>query len=265
MMADGDPHQAPTHTLAGKLLIAPSTIGAARGLTSCALSALQQVLPSGSQRLGRHRRLPLVVAVVLGSALLWWWLDPLSARQQFVLVIDAGSSGTRMLAYRWDPPRAASGVPLLTPIPPSAAAAHVPRRALGKHRAYSRVETEPGLDQFVSDREGLEATALQPLLAWAQAALPRAAWHRTPLFLFGTAGLRRLPDANQEELLAGAREVLDGSVFRFRPAWARVIAGADEGVFGWVALNYVQVGAALGDSGVLELWVALNCVLGGTK
>lgn len=31
--------------------------------------------------------------------------------------------------------------------------------------------------------------------------------------------------------------MLGGSGFRFEDAWARVLSGADEGVFGWVAFN----------------------------
>jgi hypothetical protein len=31
-----------------------------------------------------------------------------------------------------------------------------------------------------------------PLLEWAEAAVPRRQWAQTPVFLFGTAGLRKL-------------------------------------------------------------------------
>lgn len=94
--------------------------------------------------------------------------------------------------------------------------------------------------------------------------MPRWQWKQTPMFLFGTAGLRRLrwdgscavqaatltvnarnhalfacectcPNAvvvmlycsaaQQEGLLEGVRDVLQHSVFRFSPPWARIISG----------------------------------------
>ena len=33
---------------------------------------------------------------------------------------------------------------------------------------------------------------------------------------------------------------LHQSPFRFHPAWSRIISGIDEGVYGWVALNYLK-------------------------
>jgi len=81
--------------------------------------------------------------------------------------------------------------------------------------------------------------ALAPLLEWAEAVVPRAQWAATPLFLFGTAGLRRLPPARQAALLGHVRAALRASSFAFEDGWARVISGADEGAFGWIALNYL--------------------------
>ena len=47
-------------------------------------------------------------------------------------------------------------------------------------------------------------------------------------------------DRQQGELLSGVRQVLGRSRFRFQPPWARIITGTDEGVFGWIALNYLS-------------------------
>lgn len=218
--------------------------------------------PAPDHRRGRTYRLVLALALLVLGGAAWQLLSAgvagIAATPQYVLVIDAGSSGTRLLAYSWAlaaaPGPGGAGAPAsaprLTPILPSAAADHVPRRALGKRRAYARVETEPGLDAYVGDAEGMEAMALRPLLDWARAALPRAAWARTPVFLLGTAGLRRLPLADQRWVLDTASAVLAHSAFRFERAWARVLGGEDEGVYGWVALNYLQVGGGLAAAAV---------------
>lgn len=78
---------------------------------------------------------------------------------RYVLVVDAGSSGTRMYAYTWRD-SGGGGPPPLAAVPSTAAPHKVPRRALPGKRAYQRVETEPGLDSFADDPAGLENRAL---------------------------------------------------------------------------------------------------------
>lgn len=63
----------------------------------------------------------------------------------------------------------------------------------------------------------------------------RATFPNSPTF----HGLR-CSEGQQGVLLAGVRGVLQRSAFRFLPAWARIISGTDEGVYGWVALNYLE-------------------------
>ena len=79
---------------------------------------------------------------------------------------------------------------------------------------YNRVETEPGLDKFVDDPTALQERGLEPLLAWARAVVPRRQQLSAPIFLFATAGARKLPAAKQEQLLEDVRAVLASSGFR---------------------------------------------------
>jgi len=74
-------------------------------------------------------------------------------------------------------------------------------------------------------------------LDWAKAVVPRHRHAATPIFLFGTAGMRRLKDKDCGKVLAAARTVLANSGFRFEDPWARVLSGRDEGIYGWTALN----------------------------
>ncbi len=79
---------------------------------------------------------------------------------------------------------------------------------------YNRVETQPGLDHFVGDAQGLHDKALGPLLHWAQAVVPRHLQKDVPLFLLATGGLRRLHEQDQSKVMGDIRQVLSRSGFR---------------------------------------------------
>lgn len=104
------------------------------------------------------------------------------------------------------------------------------------------METEPGLDKLVHNFTGLK-TALKPLLQWAQKQIPQASHSTTSLFLYATAGVRRLPFDDSKWLLHNAWNVLKTSPFLCHRDWVKIISGTEEAYFGWIALNY--------DSGIL--------------
>ena len=56
--------------------------------------------------------------------------------------------------------------------------------------------------------------ALGPLLDWAAAVVPRRRRKSTPVFLFGTAGMRKLALPQQASLLIQIRTVLEASPFK---------------------------------------------------
>ena len=194
----------------------------------------------------------LLCAVLLCALLAFMQFRPSSfpgsgsGGTNYVLVIDCGSSGTRMNAFQFefsgDAARAGNAVVAPALIPPHAAGHLVPKRRTETRRAYQRVETEPGLSEFlrVSRLQDVERQALLPLLEWARAVVPRDMWADTPVYLLGTAGLRRLDEEGQEAVLEVCRKVLKGSGFRFEEGFARVIGGAEEGVYGWAALNAAE-------------------------
>ena len=93
------------------------------------------------------------------------------------------------------------------------------------------------MDKFAEKVEKLEVEALEPLLEWARAVVPRGRWTSTPLFLLGTAGLRKLTESDREKVLTESRRILSRSGFRFEAPWAKILDGSDEGIFAWVALN----------------------------
>jgi len=62
---------------------------------------------------------------------------------------------------------------------------------------------------------GLVEKALSPLLEWAEEVVPRSRWRSTPIFLFATAGLRKLPAEHQENILDTVRHILGACPFRW--------------------------------------------------
>ncbi len=190
--------------------------------------------------------------------------------KSYVLVIDCGSSGTRMNAFEFDVVAATTGgmpreagprVAVPTWIPSAAAPEElIPKRSTETRRAYQRVETEPGLSTYLREQRLHEIgdKALRPLLAWAEAVVPNSHWADTPVYLLATAGLRRLSVGEQEQVLGACREVLAAAPFRFENSHARVIDGREEGMFGWAALNAAEgklgvVGREADTIGALDL------------
>ncbi len=137
------------------------------------------------------------------------------------LVIDASSSASTLHAYRWRPDPE-GGLPRIEEV------------ELGRECEY----VEPGLAHYGSRPEAAVAS-LEPLLGCAidfvgEGPDVRA---RAALHLRATAGLRLLPVDQQE----GIRDAVGAALDRvpFGTTSARLISGAEEGIFGWLSVNYL--------------------------
>lgn len=107
-----------------------------------------------------------------------------------------------------------------------------------------------GLSSFADNPEGV-ASYLAPLLEHARTHIPPSLQLETPLFLLATAGMRLLSPARQAEVLSATCQFLKfHSHFRIdEPSAAgpcgssvRIITGEEEGLFGWIAVNYLMDG-----------------------
>ena len=130
------------------------------------------------------------------------------------VVIDAGSSGSRIHTYRWSD---TEGGPLV------------------EREAVFYDERDVGLGA----EGGLEA--LSDLIAAAAAALPSDATPGgVPVYLGATAGVRLSSAA--ADIVEDARALLRASGLRFQDEWARTITGDEESVYGWLVANYLREG-----------------------
>lgn len=172
--------------------------------------------------------------VYLGSG--WkssfWALEP----SHFTIILDCGSTGTRVHVYEWshDSRKGQENLPVVVhSVSGESAKIYGHENGL----AYLRVQTEPGLDKFLYNESGLRVS-IEPLLNWAEKHIPSYAHRKTPVFLLATAGLRKLPISDAKWILDKAWEILVSYPFMCQRSWVRVISGVEEAYYGWVALNY---------------------------
>ena len=144
-----------------------------------------------------------------------------SHTDQFAIMLDAGSSGTRAYVYGW----------------PSAAdcASRLAEQLV--EQIGEGEQATPGLSFFAPGNISGVAGYLAPLVEFAQSVVPEPAQADTPIYLQATAGMRLLPEEQQEALLEAVRDVFAESPFDARPEETLVISGSAEGANEWTAVN----------------------------
>eukprot|EP00904_Undaria_pinnatifida_P011382 jgi/Undpi1/7374/HiC_scaffold_22.g09847.m1 len=146
-----------------------------------------------------------------------------------VQIIDAGSSGSRMHVYEWEPRE-------FKVIPP-------PISRPGSTNQWTQ-RMEPGISSFSSHPEDIPE-ALAPLVDFAKDILKdhEKDWGKFPIYLKATAGMRQLSYNDREAILREVREYLgnpETCPFYFAFDQARVISGEEEGIYGWAAVNFLH-------------------------
>ncbi|CAG7849236.1 Golgi apyrase; AltName: Full=ATP-diphosphatase; AltName: Full=ATP-diphosphohydrolase; AltName: Full=Adenosine diphosphatase; Short=ADPase; AltName: Full=Golgi nucleoside diphosphatase; AltName: Full=Yeast nucleoside diphosphatase 1 [Serendipita indica DSM 11827] len=169
--------------------------------------------------------------------------DPWLASRRFGIVIDAGSSGSRIQLYSWRDARIVQ-----TELSPAGLATLPIVETATKDPEDSIRKIEPGLSTFGTDPEGI-FEYLKPLIQHAKAEIPPHLHAETPLFLLATAGMRLLPKPQQDAVLRKVcqyfRDYTTFKVERTSPlghcgSSVRIISGEEEGLFGWIAVNYLM-------------------------
>ncbi|KAL5086336.1 hypothetical protein Trisim1_009210 [Trichoderma cf. simile WF8] len=153
---------------------------------------------------------------------------------QYGVILDAGSSGTRVYIYKWkDPNKALKQA--------SASDAHV----LPKLKLHKSKKIHPGVSTFAEDVSSVGPDHLKALIDTALDEIPASQIAETPIFLLATAGVRFLPKHQQTALLQGICTYLQANTQFLLPDCAshiQVISGETEGLYGWIAANYLLGG-----------------------
>lgn len=107
------------------------------------------------------------------------------------------------------------------------------------------MKTHPGISTFANNPASVGNDHLQPLIDHALQYVPTKYQSETPLFLLATAGMRLLEQRQREEILDETCEYLRVySPFQVPDCAVhiQVIPGETEGIYGWIAANYLLGG-----------------------
>ncbi|KAJ1962083.1 Guanosine-diphosphatase, partial [Dimargaris xerosporica] len=136
---------------------------------------------------------------------------------QYVLMIDAGSTGSRIHVYKF---------------------------SYCKEHPELESElfdfTKPGLSSYPDDPQAA-AESLDGLMGTALRSVPKSLHHCTPVAVKATAGLRLLGDQKSQAILDKVREHLS-TKYAFpivQKDGVVVMDGKDEGVYAWITVNYL--------------------------
>ncbi|KAF1927848.1 uncharacterized protein M421DRAFT_161817 [Didymella exigua CBS 183.55] len=158
------------------------------------------------------------------------------AKWRYGVVLDAGSSGTRVHVYRWlnsDAARKGATDAQLRALP-----------VIETDKKWTK-KIHPGISTFGDHPHHVGPDHLDKLLSHALKHIPADAVADTPLFLLATAGMRILPSVQRSDVL---REVCDyvhrNTRFQLPDCGlhVQVIPGETEGLYGWIAANYLLGG-----------------------
>ncbi|GLT77533.1 hypothetical protein SLA2020_491050 [Shorea laevis] len=195
----------------------------------------------GFAQLRRGLALSILVFVILLLSLgVYFAFNPIKSqnvleRSYFTVVVDCGSTGTRVNVYEWE----RRGFDILDlPILVRSLPDNLTKSPLWKKSChYHCVQTEPGLHQFVGNATGVRAS-LEPLILWAEQWVPRERHRDTPIFILATAGLRRLTIEDSTWILDDIEDIVTNRTFMYKRSWIRILSGKEEAYYGWLALNY---------------------------
>ena len=173
------------------------------------------------------------------------------------LMIDAGSTGSRMHVYEFEPrvlmnkhevTQAVSGKKLSFP---------------GTNSRWTE-RLRPGISEFanIDDEEEMEraiADYLEPLLSFARSVLhsKEEEFGNFPIFLKATAGLRIVPSKQRQRVISTVRKLFNNETFC--PFWdeserVRVISGEEEAVYDWAGVNVLLGNLMSNSEGVGEAY-----------
>ncbi|KAI9709599.1 MAG: Golgi apyrase [Chrysothrix sp. TS-e1954] len=152
------------------------------------------------------------------------------------IVLDAGSSGTRLHVYKWL--KSANALEKAT----DSQLQRLPQVATKK--TWTK-KTKPGISEFGDTPELIGDEYLGDLYKHALGIIPKDEVENTPIFLLATAGMRMLTSTQRTAILGRVCSYTRRTTGFQLPdcdLHIQVIPGETEGLYGWIAANYLLGG-----------------------
>lgn len=147
---------------------------------------------------------------------------------EYVCIVDAGSTGSRIHVYKYRPP------------------------AAGDQLIWVDVASEkyekfyPGLSSFEQNPGDLAAMAtyFEPILNFGREHVPKSKVSSTALFVLASAGMRSVRQRSEQKAAliidTAFKHLSESSEFVVVAEGVRIIEGTNEGLWGWTAANYLN-------------------------
>nr|POF03517.1 golgi apyrase [Quercus suber] len=152
-------------------------------------------------------------------------------KHSYGVILDAGSSGSRIYVYRWKKAQAArtkGDAEDLASLP-----------EIKSNKDWHK-KVKPGISTFGERPKDVGAAHLKELVEFAQEIVPKDEMENTPIFLLATAGMRLLPEYQRTAILENVCAYFQKETKFLLPdcgLHVQVIPGETEGLYGWIAAN----------------------------
>ncbi|GEQ69855.1 hypothetical protein JCM33374_g3530 [Metschnikowia sp. JCM 33374] len=156
------------------------------------------------------------------------------SNHKYGIVIDSGSSGSRIQIYRWDDvaqARESASAEVLGG-PPS----------ITQQDGWSK-KISPGISSFAGKHKGVWKAHYKQLFQFAEKIIPADKIPETPVYILSTAGMRLIPEEQRQAILTETCNSVQRNTKFFISNCedhVQTIDGSTEGVYGWLALNYLM-------------------------
>ena len=201
---------------------------------------MQRPNPRVSDRM-RRRRAPILNTGSTGYAAEYEWYKS----RKYAIVIDAGSSGSRMMIYSWRHPVREIAERKKHDLPLNVLPTVEKGTWEGSPNSW-QLKSEPGISSFAGNTTALR-DYFDPLIEFARGAIPRDAHAHTSIHVLATAGMRLVPHPERENILSKVCSIIRSSPFSVQSGSScgnqvQVISGEEEGLLGWISINYLMDG-----------------------